>query len=126
MDPIAIARLCRLNALELTKENVKSNCAPFDKHRAGFTIGEGCILFMMERESDAKKRNAKIFAEVKGYGASMDGFSLTDPHEEGLGMQLALIRLIMSMRMVPVQRKMTNMKLWQLKKFLKNMLTHWI
>ena len=94
LDPIAIARLCRLNALELTKENVKSNCAPFDKHRAGFTIGEGCILFMMERESDAKKRNAKIFAEVKGYGASMDGFSLTDPHEEGLGMQLAMIRAI--------------------------------
>lgn len=65
LDPIAIARLCRLNALELTKENVKSNCAPFDKHRAGFTIGEGCILFMMERESDAKKETRKYLQKSK-------------------------------------------------------------
>ena len=91
LDPIAIARLSRLNALEMTKDNVTENCSPFDKHRAGFTIGEGCILFTLEREEDARKRNAKIFAEIKGYGASMDGFSLTDPHEESLGMRLSKI-----------------------------------
>lgn len=99
LDPIAIARLCRLNALELTKDNVMENCSPFDKHRSGFTIGEGCILFTLEREEDAKRRNANIFAEIKGYGASMDGFSLTDPHEEGLGMILSMQRALEDARL---------------------------
>lgn len=94
LDPIAIARLCRLNALELTKDNVTKNCTPFDKNRSGFTIGEGCILFTLEREEDAKKRYADVFAEIKGYGASMDGFSLTDPHEDGLGMKLSMQRAL--------------------------------
>ncbi len=94
LDPIAIARLCRLNALELTKDDVTENCTPFDKRRAGFTIGEGAILFTLEREKDAINRNAKIFAELKGYGAAMDGFSLTDPHGEALGMSLSMIRAL--------------------------------
>ncbi|MBU3093586.1 beta-ketoacyl-[acyl-carrier-protein] synthase family protein [Clostridium sp. CF011] len=94
LDPIAIARLCRLKALELTKEDVSENCSPFDKRRAGFTIGEGSILFTLEREEDAIRRKAKIYAEIKGYGAAMDGFSLTDPHEEALGMSLSMMRAL--------------------------------
>lgn len=94
LDPISIARLCRLNALEHTKANASDNCSPFDKHRSGFTIGEGCILFILEREKDALERNAEIYAEVKGYGASMDGFSLSDPHEDALGMKLSMERAL--------------------------------
>jgi len=94
LDPIAIARLCRLNALELTKEDPSENCTPFDRRRAGFTIGEGSILFTLEREKDAVRRKARIFAEIKGYGAAMDGFSLTDPHEEALGMSLSMVRAL--------------------------------
>lgn len=94
LDPIAIARLCRLNALEHSKDDVTKNCSPFDKHRKGFTIGEGSILFTLEREEDAKKRKAEIYAEIKGYGAAMDGFSLTDPREDALGMSLSMERAL--------------------------------
>lgn len=94
LDPISLARLCRLGALEESKENIKENCSPFDKNRSGFTIGEGAILFTLEREADALKRNATIYAEVKGYGAALDGYSITDPDEEGKGMSLSMERAL--------------------------------
>lgn len=94
IDPISIARLCRLKALENTRENVRENCKPFDKKREGFTISEGCVLFIMERECDALKRGAEILCEVSGYGAALDGFSITDPHDEAKGMVLSMKRAI--------------------------------
>ena len=56
-------------------------------------------MFTLEREKDARKRNAKIYAELKGYGASMDGYSLTDPHEESLGMRLSMLRALSDARL---------------------------
>lgn len=94
LDPISISRLGRLDALEHTKEDVEENCRPFDKNRSGFTISEGCILFILEREKEARRRDAQILCEIKGYGAAMDGYSATDPHHEALGMQLSMERAI--------------------------------
>jgi 3-oxoacyl-[acyl-carrier-protein] synthase II len=94
IDPISIARLCRLEALEETKVNCTENCTPFDKRRSGFTLGEGVVLFMLERESDALKRNATIYSVISGYGTSTDCHSVTDPHPEALGMYLAMQRAL--------------------------------
>ncbi|MDR1418187.1 MAG: beta-ketoacyl-[acyl-carrier-protein] synthase family protein [Endomicrobium sp.] len=93
-DPISIARLCRLEALEPTREDLNENCRPFDKKREGFTIAEGCVLFVLERESDALRRNAEILCEISGYGAALDGFSITDPHAEAKGMVWSMERAI--------------------------------
>ncbi len=69
--------------------NLKSlapeRCQPFDKNRQGLMIGEGAGILIMERYEFAKKRGAKIIAEMAGYGLSCDGFHMTAPHPEGDG-----------------------------------------
>lgn len=94
LDPMSLARLCRLGALEPTKADCRENCSPFDLNRNGFTIGEGSVLFLLEREEDALRRQAPIYAEIQGYGSSLDGYSITDPHESSLGMILSMERAI--------------------------------
>ncbi|MEK4852137.1 beta-ketoacyl-[acyl-carrier-protein] synthase family protein [Paenibacillus sp. FSL H7-0756] len=94
LDPMSLARLCRLGALEPTKDDCTENCSPFDLNRNGFTIGEGSVLFLLEREEDALRRHAPIYAEIRGYGSSLDGYSITDPHESSLGMILSMERAI--------------------------------
>lgn len=63
---------------------------PFDKERDGLVMGEGAAVFILERESDAKKRGANIFAELAGYGATADAYHVTAPHENGAGGSAAI------------------------------------
>lgn len=63
---------------------------PFDKGRDGLVMGEGAAVFVLERESDAKKRGATIFAELAGYGATADAYHVTAPHENGAGGSAAI------------------------------------
>lgn len=63
---------------------------PFDKNRDGLVMGEGAAVFVLERESDAKKRGANILAELAGYGATADAYHVTAPHENGAGGSAAI------------------------------------
>lgn len=63
---------------------------PFDKERDGLVMGEGGAVFVLERESDAKKRGANILAELAGYGATADAYHVTAPHENGAGGSAAI------------------------------------
>ena len=60
-------------------------CQPFDRDRKGLVIGEGAGIMVMETLDFASKRNANIYAELKGYGMSCDGHHMTAPHPEGAG-----------------------------------------
>ncbi len=63
--------------------SAKEACRPFDKKRNGFAPGEGGAFFLLEELDHALKRNAKIYGEICGFGASIDGFTMTAPEPEG-------------------------------------------
>lgn len=63
---------------------------PFDKNREGILVGEGSAMLLLEEMGNAKKRGAKIYGEIIGYGVNCEGYHLTAPHPQGLGMSQAM------------------------------------
>lgn len=87
--PTAVAGFTNLTALT-TAEDPKRASIPFDKDRSGFVIGEGAGVVVLEELEHAKKRGAKIYAEVVGYGATCDAYHVTSPAEDGSGAAKAM------------------------------------
>ena len=69
-------------------------CCPFDKKRSGFVMGEGSGILILEEYEHAKKRGAKIYAELAGYGGSSDAYHLTSPDPEGTSGALAMTKAL--------------------------------
>lgn len=89
VTPIGIAGFAALTAL--TSSDDPTRCSiPFDKDRSGFVMGEGSAVVILEELEHAKKRGAKIYAEVVGYGCSADAFHITSPAEDGAGAAKAM------------------------------------
>lgn len=89
VTPIGIAGFTALTAL--TSSQDKNRCSiPFDKERSGFVMGEGSAVVILEELEHAKKRGAKIYAEVAGYGCTADAFHITSPAEDGEGAAKAM------------------------------------
>ena len=84
ITPVGIAGFSALTALS-TSEDPKRCSIPFDKERDGFVMGEGAGVVILEELEHAKKRGAKILAEVVGYGATSDAYHITSPAEDGQG-----------------------------------------
>lgn len=89
VTPIGIAGFTALTALSAATDPKRASI-PFDKDRSGFVMGEGSAMLVLEELEHAKKRGAKIYAEVVGYGCSSDAFHITSPAEDGSGAARAM------------------------------------
>ncbi|MGN0347859.1 MAG: beta-ketoacyl-ACP synthase II [Lachnospiraceae bacterium] len=87
--PMAIAGFTSLTALS-TSDDPKTCSIPFDKNRSGFVMGEGAGIVVLEEYEHAKKRGAKIYAELVGYGCSSDAYHITSPEESGVAAARAM------------------------------------
>jgi 3-oxoacyl-[acyl-carrier-protein] synthase II len=90
IHPLGNMGFNRLTALSTRNESPETASRPFSATRDGFILGEGAAVVILESLCSAKKRKAKILAEVIGYGSSSDAFRVTDMHEEGRGAAQAM------------------------------------
>ncbi len=85
LHPLILAGFCAMRGLAAEDEHPPRASRPFDLTRAGFVMGEGACVLVLEELEAARARGAKIYAEVLGYGASNDAHHLAQPDPESLG-----------------------------------------
>lgn len=93
ITPIGIAGFSALTALSFSEDPQRASI-PFDKDRNGFVMGEGSAVVVLEELEHAKRRGAKIYAELIGYGCSSDAYHITSPAEDGSGAATAMLNAL--------------------------------
>lgn len=101
ISPLGIVSFMNMKALSRENENPEQASKPFDANRTGFVMGEGCGLVVLEEYEHAKKRGAKIYAEMVGYGMSGDAHHITAPAPEGEGGQRCMALALKSAKLDP-------------------------
>ncbi|APS00270.1 beta-ketoacyl-ACP synthase II [Pajaroellobacter abortibovis] len=101
ITPVGIGSFEAMMALSKQNENPQAASRPFDRNRDGFVCGEGAGVLVLESLSRAKKRGARIYAEIKGYGATSDAYHLTQPAPNGEGAQRAMQMALAEGRLSP-------------------------
>lgn len=100
ITPTGVAGFSNIKALSTTTDKLRASI-PFDKERSGFVMGEGAGVIILEELEHAKKRNAKIYAEMIGYGASSDAYHITSPLPDGEGGARAMINAMKDAEVMP-------------------------
>ncbi|MCO6552203.1 MAG: beta-ketoacyl-ACP synthase II [Gilliamella sp.] len=88
--PLGIGGFGAARALSTNNDNPKAASRPWDKDRDGFVLGDGAGIMFLEEYEHAKKRGAKIYAELVGFGMSGDAYHMTSPPADGSGAALAM------------------------------------
>ena len=90
-----------MHALSTRNESPETASRPFDATRDGFVLGEGAGALILEEYEHAKKRGAKIYAEVIGGGMSSDAYHMTAPHPDGIGVERVMLNCLKDAGITP-------------------------
>jgi 3-oxoacyl-[acyl-carrier-protein] synthase II len=100
ITPMSLSGFAQLRALSTRNDEPSRASRPFDKDRDGFIIGEGAGVVILEELEQARRRGARIYAEVVGYGSTSDAYHMTAPSEDGDGARRVMA---MALRKAAVQ-----------------------
>jgi 3-oxoacyl-[acyl-carrier-protein] synthase II len=103
ITPLGIGGFCAARALSERNDAPEKASRPFDKGRDGFVAGEGSGIIVVEEYEHAKKRGARIYCELAGYGATADANHITSPSPEGEGGQRAMRMALKDAALTPEQ-----------------------
>jgi 3-oxoacyl-[acyl-carrier-protein] synthase II len=101
ITPLGVAGFCSLKALSMRNSEPQRASRPFDKQRDGFVMAEGCGIVVLESLEHAKKRDAKIYSEICGYGMSCDAYHITAPDPDGDGAARAMREALQDAKISP-------------------------
>ena len=105
---LGMASFCAARALSTRNDDPQHASRPWDKDRDGFVMGEGAGVVVIEEYEHAKKRGARIYAELVGYGMSGDAYHITQPEENGKGASMAMNYALREAKISPDQLDYIN------------------
>ena len=106
--PLGLGSFCQARALSTRNDDPQRASRPWDRDRDGFVLSDGAGAIMLEEYEHAKKRGARIYAEIVGFGMSGDAHHITAPPEDGEGARLAMANALQDAKINPSDVQYVN------------------
>lgn len=103
VTPLGVAGFCALRAISTRNDEPQRASRPFDAERDGFVMSEGAGILLLEELGAARRREARIYAEIVGYGMSGDAYHVTAPAEDGEGAKAVMRRALADAGINPIE-----------------------